>query len=113
MTPNSQRQPKHPVTSFLTDPGSRSPAILAPSGALHRTLHERAAAEAASRHRESGLRYGGLLLQRIRNDDEELSARSEARQTDLHVLSDRVELQGRQQSVIKRGLAEGAQQWHQ
>ena len=44
----------------------------------------------------------GLLLQRSRNDDEELSAGLEAGQTGLDVLSDRFELQGRQESVIKR-----------
>lgn len=52
----------------------------------------------------------GMILHRSRNDDEELSARSEARQTGLDVLADRLELQGRQESVIKRRLPERAQQ---
>ena len=43
-----------------TDRGSRSPATRAPSGALHRTPDERAAAEAASHHGGAGPRYGGV-----------------------------------------------------
>jgi hypothetical protein len=50
-----------------------------------------------------------VLLQRSRNDDEELSACSEAGHTGLDVSSDWFELQGRQQPVIQRRFAEGAQ----
>src|ERR687892_2760636 len=52
----------------------------------------------------------GVFLQRSRNDDEELSARSEAGQTGLEVLSNGFELQWRQEAVIERRLAKGAQE---
>src|SRR5919106_456464 len=51
-----------------------------------------------------------MLLQRRRDEDKKLSACSEAGQTGLEVLSNRFELQPRQEAVVERRLAKGAQE---
>ena len=50
-----------------------------------------------------------MLLQRRRDDNEKLSACSEAGQTGLEVLANRFKFKWRQEAVIERRLAEGAQ----
>src|SRR5262245_16418533 len=51
-----------------------------------------------------------LLLERRWNHHEELAACAEPRESSLEVLTDRIELLGRQQPVLECGVAEAAQQ---